>query len=95
MKLRIKFMYEKEMPLICSFLLESQSIGEAINKAEYIKQLYDYDRKMLEAYSDGKDGDACIKEQLEDERAELEAQQHELRWRRRVWSLCCRKSRGL
>lgn len=78
MKLRIKFMYEKGDATYLQLLLESQSIGEAINKAEYIKQLYDYDRKMLEAYQTARMETLAIKEQLEDERAELEAQQHEL-----------------
>lgn len=78
MKLRIKFMYEKGDTTYLQLLLESHSIGEMINKADYIKQLYEYDRKMLEAYQAARMETLALKEQLEEERAELEAQQHEL-----------------
>lgn len=49
-----------------------------MNKADYISQLYEYDRKMLQAYQEAREATLAIKEQLEDERSELEAQQHEL-----------------
>ena len=79
MKLRIQFMYEKGDSTYLQLLLESQNFSEAVNKAEYIKNLYDYDRKMLEEYQAAKLKTENLKNQLEEEKAELEAQQHELK----------------
>lgn len=78
MKLRIKFMYEKGDTTYLQLLLESQSFSDMVNKAEYIEKLYDYDRRMLEAYQEARMETEAIKEQLEEEMAELEAQEHEL-----------------
>ena len=79
MKLRIRFMYEKGDSTYLQLLLESQNFSEAVNKAEYITQLYDYDRRMLEEYEAAKEECENLKNRLEEEKAELEAQQHELR----------------
>ena len=78
MKLRIRFMYEKGDSTYLQLLLESQNFSEAVNKAEYIIQLYDYDRRMLEEYEAAKEECENLKNRLEEEKAELEAQQHEL-----------------
>ena len=78
MKLRIRFMYEKGDSTYLQLLLESQNFSEAVNKAEYITQLYDYDRRMLEEYEAAKEECENLKNRLEEEKAELEAQQHEL-----------------
>lgn len=78
MKLRIKFMYEKGDSTYLQLLLESQNFSEMVNKADYIKQLYDYDRKMLEEYEAAKQETERLKIRLEEEKSELEAQQHEL-----------------
>ena len=78
MKLRIQFMYEKGDSTYLQLLLESQNFSEAVNKAEYITQLYDYDRRMLEEYEAAKEECENLKNRLEEEKAELEAQQHEL-----------------
>ncbi len=78
MKLRIKFMYEKGDSTYLQLLLESHNFSEMVNKADYIKQLYDYDRKMLEEYEAAKQETERLKIRLEEEKSELEAQQHEL-----------------
>ena len=78
MKLRIRFMYEKGDSTYLQLLLASQNFSEAVNKAEYITQLYDYDRRMLEEYEAAKEECENLKNRLEEEKAELEAQQHEL-----------------
>ena len=78
MKLRIRFMYEKGDSTYLQLLLESQNFSEAVNKAEYITQLYHYDRRMLEEYEAAKEECENLKNRLEEEKAELEAQQHEL-----------------
>lgn len=78
MKLRIQFMYEKGDTTYLQLLLESRDFGDMVNKADYIEKLYDYDRRMLEEYQKAKEAVLKLKEQLEEEHAELEAQQHEL-----------------
>lgn len=78
MKLRIQFMYEKGDATYLQLLLESQNFSEMVNKADYIEQLYTYDRKMLEEYVAVKQETEDLKEKLEEERDELESQQHEL-----------------
>ena len=75
---RIRVMYEKGDSTYLQLLLESQNFSEAVNKAEYITQLYDYDRRMLEEYEAAKEECENLKNRLEEEKAELEAQQHEL-----------------
>lgn len=78
MKLRIKFMYEKGDTTYLQLLLESQNFGDMVNKAEYIEKLYDYDRIKLQEYQAAREAVELLKEQLEEEMSELEAQQHEL-----------------
>lgn len=78
MKLRIKFMYEKGDTTYLQILLESQNFGDMVNKVEYVEKLYEYDRKLLSDYQAAREAVAALKEKLEEEMAELEAQQYEL-----------------
>lgn len=78
MKLRIKFMYEQGDISYVQLLMNSESFGDMVNKADYIEQLYEYDRKMLEEYQATKEYVQEVWNQLEDEKSELEASQHEL-----------------
>ena len=47
MKMRIKFMYEGGNTQFLEVLMESKSIGDLLNKAEYVSQMSSYDRDML------------------------------------------------
>ena len=78
MKLRIKFMYEKGDTTYLQLPLESQNFGDMVNKAEYVEKLYEFDRKLLLEYQAAREAVQALKEQLEEEMSELEAQQHEL-----------------
>ncbi|MDE7333093.1 MAG: C40 family peptidase [Lachnospiraceae bacterium] len=78
MKLRIKFMYEKGDTNYLQLLLESQNFSDMVNKAEYVEKLYEYDRRLLEEYKIARETVAALKQKLEDEMAELQAQEHEL-----------------
>ena len=78
MKLRVKFMYEKGDTTYLQLLLESNGFSDMINKVEYIEKLYEYDRTLLNEYMDARIAVEELKQQLEEEMAELEAQQHEL-----------------
>lgn len=47
MKMRIKYMYENGNTQFVEILCEAKSIGDFLNKADYITQLSEYDRNML------------------------------------------------
>lgn len=78
MKLRIKFMYEQGEISVLQLFMTSESFGDMVNKADYVEQLYEYDREMLEEYQAAKEYAHQVWNQLEDEKAELEASKHEL-----------------
>ena len=71
MKKRIKYMYEKGDSSYLDILLQSKSMSELLNRAEYISKISEYDRNMLDQYVAVKDGIADDKAQLEKEKAEL------------------------
>ncbi|MFR4318563.1 MAG: coiled-coil domain-containing protein [Eubacterium sp.] len=50
MKLRIKYMYENSDTQMLDLILNSKSITEFLNKAEYITELSQYDRNMLDKF---------------------------------------------
>lgn len=77
MKARIKFMYEQGNKQYVELLMESESIADAINKADYAEKVYDYDRKLLEEYQATKKRVAEEYERLVNEQAELEGMQVE------------------
>lgn len=78
MKLRIKYMYENGSTGFLEILLEADSIGDFLNKAEYIQEITNYDRNMLKEFQkivkDVEEKEAKLKE----EEAELVAMQNEL-----------------
>ncbi len=63
MKKRIKFMYENGNSQLIEILLESDSIGDFLNKAEYVSQISAYDRDMLVQFQE------IVKEVEEKEKA--------------------------
>lgn len=78
MKIRIKYMYERGEVSYISFLMQAESYTEAINKSEYIEQLYEYDRRMLLEYQDAKERVQEIHERLIEEEEQLEIDKKEL-----------------
>lgn len=78
MKKRIKFMYENGNTQMLEVLIESESIGDFLNKAEYAQSLSKYDREQLNEFK------AAVKEveaeetALKKEYIELETLQDEL-----------------
>lgn len=71
MKKRIKYMYENGKSQVIELLMESENIGEFLNKAEYISQISEYDRDMLDEFQ------AVVKE-VEAEEAALQTEYEEL-----------------
>lgn len=71
MKLRIKYMYENGDSSFVDMVMESGSISELLNRAEYVSQIAEYDRKMLREYAAAKADVAAREQRLEEERAGL------------------------
>ena len=71
MKKRIKYMYENGNSQVIELLMESENIGEFLNKAEYISQISEYDRDMLDEFQ------SVVKE-VEAEEAALQTEYEEL-----------------
>lgn len=64
MMLRIKYMYESGNSSLLGLLLSSTCLPEFINRAEYISQITEYDRNMLEELSKTSEEIAEKEEQL-------------------------------
>ena len=71
MKVRIKFMYEGGNTQLIEMLFESESMGDFLNKAEYISQISEYDRNELIRYQD------TVK-RVEEKEARVQAEYDEL-----------------
>ncbi len=78
MKKRICFMYEQGDMDYMGLLLASKDLSDLLNKADYIEEVYAYDRQQLIAYQQQKELIAQLKATLEDEEAQLEEQKQEL-----------------
>jgi len=73
MALNIRLMYEKGNTSILQMILESKSFGEMLNKLSFAQSVYDYDRQRLEEYKEHKQYVHDVWDQLEAEKAGLEA----------------------
>ena len=71
MKIRIKYMYEKGESSYVQLFAEARSFSELLTKADYIEDLYEYDRRMLTKYKETVEMVAALQEQLEKEKNEL------------------------
>ena len=71
MKLRIKYMYEAGDTEFLDLILESGSIDQMLNRAEYVNQIASYDRNMLEEYRQ-------TKIQVQQQELKLESEHQEL-----------------
>ena len=78
MKLRIQFMYEHNDETYLSLLLTSQSMGEMLNRAEYISKISEYDRNMLMKYEETMKYIADTKTELENSYAEVVSMQESM-----------------
>lgn len=71
MKLRIQYMYENGQTGLLESMMQSESIAELLNRAEYASQITSYDRKMLEKYRKTRQEVALKEEALKTEHQEL------------------------
>ena len=75
---RVKYMYEKGNLSYVQILLTATSYSDALNKVNFVENLYEYDRIKLAEYVSAKEAAQAYGEQLEGEKAELETSQYEL-----------------
>lgn len=71
MKLRIRYMYENDTDMM-QMLLEGDGITDLLNKVDFLNEMAQYDRKMLNEYSATKDSIANSKVILEQEEQALQ-----------------------
>lgn len=72
MKKRIKYMYESGNTTLLQILFSSESMGDFLNKAEFVKNITEYDRNMLNELQQVHDVVAQKDADLKKEQASLE-----------------------
>lgn len=77
MKVRIQYMYENGGTTMMEMMLASESMSDFLNRTEYISDINEYDRNMLESYNQLTIDIAKQKEQLQQEQTELLALEEE------------------
>ena len=78
MKIRIQFMYEKGESSYLHMFLGAGNMGDMVNKAKYVEELYDYDRKLLAEYENTVQRVQELQDTLEEDKSELETSHIEL-----------------
>lgn len=78
MKVRIKYMYESGGNQLFEVLMESENMGDFLNKAEYVSQISEYDRNELIRYQDTVEEVEEKEEQIQSEYEELNTLQTDL-----------------
>lgn len=78
MKIRIQFMYEKGDSSYLHMFFGAGNMGDMVNKAKYVEELYDYDRKLLAEYENTVQRVHDLQDTLEEDRSELETSKTEL-----------------
>ena len=77
-KTRIKCMYEQGDTNYVTLLVMSSSLSEFLSNAEYIEKVYQYDQNLLADYKETKKQVQELKENLEMQELELEAERDDL-----------------
>lgn len=77
MKIRIKHMYESGRQNIFDLFFTSTSIGDFLNKSEYVERVNRYDQKKLTEYREAKEYVEQVKAELEEELVVLEGYKEE------------------
>lgn len=79
MKVRIKYMYEQGNTQYVSLFLESESMADFLNKADYITSVSKYDRDMLNAFEEARKNVEDLEQKLLQEQQELAVQEQDTR----------------
>ncbi|MDD2980194.1 MAG: cell wall hydrolase [Hespellia sp.] len=78
MKSRIKYMYETGNATFLEMLFTADDMSDFLNKADFIQNISEYDRKMLTSLQETKQQIADAKATLEEQQASLSALQNEV-----------------
>lgn len=78
MKLRIRYMYEDQSTTMMEAVLSSENMSDMLNKAEYMQQVYEYDRSKLAEMAETSQLIKDKKTEIETQKASLETAQKEL-----------------
>lgn len=78
MKVRIQYMYENGGSTMIEMMLSAESIADFLNRTEYIADINEYDRNMLESYNQLTVDITKQKQELETEKTELLALEEEM-----------------
>ena len=76
MKTRIKYMYENGSDTLLSMVCEAKSMGEFLNRVDFIQNITKYDKDMLENM-------VKVREGIEEQEAELKSVRHRKSRRRK------------
>lgn len=76
MKVRIKYLYECGRTDIVAIYIETGSLSESLTRAEFIEDLYEYDRNMLIKYQETVAEVELLKQELVAEKEEMEELHH-------------------
>ncbi len=79
MKIRIQFMYEKGDASYLNMFLGASNMGDMVNKAKYVEDLYNYDRRLLGEYEATVQRVQELWDTLEEDKSELETSRTELK----------------
>lgn len=71
MKKRIKYMYENGNQDYMDILFRSESMGDLLNRAEYVEKISSYDKRIFQEYQE-------IKNKVEQKKSDIEARLSEL-----------------
>lgn len=71
MKTRIKYMYENGSDTLLSMVCEAKSMGEFLNRVDFVQNITKYDKDMLENM-------VKVREGIEEQEAELKSRQQDL-----------------
>lgn len=78
MKKRIKYMYENGNQGYLDIILSSKSVGDFLNRVEYVNKITAYDNKMLKEYKNTKNEVTEKKEAAQEKKNQLEILQEEV-----------------
>ncbi len=79
MKIRIQFMYEKGDSSYLNMFFGAANMGDMVNKAKYVEDLYNYDRRLLAEYEATVQRVQELQDTLEEDKSELETSRTELK----------------
>ena len=84
MKTRIQYMYVNGNTQYIQIVLSSESIADFLNRSEYVKQISEYDKNMLERFQEIKEQVDAKKKSIEKDLASLNDMNEELTYKKKT-----------